>query len=80
MSRMPEKFAPERLVEILRSQGEDAFAKHYSLGMWSICVQAADEIERLAGLLRANGIDPGAEFICSKCGIRHDAPQGEMQF
>ena len=79
VSRMPAKFATPELVKVLRAQGQDAFSKHYSLGMWSICVQAADEIDRLCGLLRANGIDPGFEFIC-KCGLRRDAPQGEMDF
>lgn len=76
---MPEKFSTPKLVQILRSQGEDALSKHYSLGMWSICVQAADEIDRLCGLLEANGIEPGCEFIC-KCGLRRDAPRGELSF
>lgn len=79
MSRMPERFAPDELVKILRSQGEDAFAKHCSLGMWSICVKAADEIDRLRGLLEAQGINPGSEFIC-RCGHRREAPQGELDF
>ena len=33
------------IVERLRDQGEDAFAKQYSLGMWKLCTEAADEIE-----------------------------------
>ena len=35
------------LVARLRAQGTDAFAKHYSLGMFKLCTEAADEIERL---------------------------------
>jgi hypothetical protein len=35
------------IVARLRSEGSDAFAKHYSLGMWKLCADAADEIERL---------------------------------
>lgn len=40
------------IVERLRAQGADAFAKHYSLGMWKLCAEAADEIERLANCHR----------------------------
>lgn len=35
------------IVQRLREQGKDAFATHYSLGMFKLCVEAADEIERL---------------------------------
>jgi len=35
------------IVERLRDQGKDAFAKHYSLGMFKLCADGADEIERL---------------------------------
>ena len=35
------------LVERLRAQGKDAFAKHYSLGMFKLCDEAADRIEAL---------------------------------
>jgi hypothetical protein len=35
------------IVQRLRDQGKDAFAKHYSLGMFKLCDEAADEIERL---------------------------------
>jgi hypothetical protein len=35
------------IVDRLRDQGRDAFAKQYSLGMWKLCAEAADEIERL---------------------------------
>jgi hypothetical protein len=35
------------LVERLRHEGADAFQKQYSLGMWRLCAEAADEIERL---------------------------------
>ena len=35
------------IVERLRSEGSDALAKHYSLGMYQLCSDAADEIERL---------------------------------
>lgn len=79
MSRMPVRFTTDKLTEILRNQGEDALSKHYSLGMWSICVQAADEIDRLCGLLQANGISSEAEYIC-RCGRRQEAPQGEIEF
>lgn len=40
---------------------------------------AANELDRLRGLLTANGIDPGSEFIC-QCGIRREAPRGEPEF
>jgi hypothetical protein len=40
---------------------------------------AADEMERLSGLLRHHGIDPQSEYIC-KCGLRRSAPQGEPEF
>jgi hypothetical protein len=35
------------IVERLREQGKDAFARQYSLGMFKLCTEAADEIERL---------------------------------
>lgn len=35
------------IVKRLRDQGKDAFAKHYSLGMFQLCSDAVDEIERL---------------------------------
>jgi hypothetical protein len=35
------------IVERLRDQGRDAFAKQYSLGMFKLCAEAADEIEGL---------------------------------
>lgn len=35
------------LVARLRREGESAFHKHYSLGMWKLCAEAADEIDRL---------------------------------
>lgn len=35
------------IVTRLRDQGKDAFAKHYSLGMFKLCDEAASEIERL---------------------------------
>lgn len=44
------------IVKRLRDQGRDAFAKQYSLGMWQLCADAADEIERL--LLAAKPADP----------------------
>jgi len=40
------------LVERLRAQGKDAFAKHYSLGMFKLCDEAADHIETLEAALR----------------------------
>jgi hypothetical protein len=43
------------LVQRLRSQGRDAFAKHYSLGMFKLCAEAADEIERLMAELQRSG-------------------------
>lgn len=39
------------LVARLRREGESAFHKKYSLGMWKLCADAADEIERLNGLV-----------------------------
>lgn len=35
------------LVRQLRKEGSDAMRKHLSMGMWSLCEQAADEIDRL---------------------------------
>lgn len=35
------------IVERLRNEGRDAMAKHLSLGMHTLCSEAADEIERL---------------------------------
>lgn len=35
------------IVERLRDQGKDAFSRHYSLGMFGLCTEAADEIEKL---------------------------------
>lgn len=35
------------IVQRLRDQGKDAFAKHYSLGMFKLCDEAATEIEHL---------------------------------
>lgn len=44
------------LVYRLRREGTDAMTKHYSLGMWQICAEAADEIERLrAALIQVRG-------------------------
>lgn len=37
------------IVMRLRAEGEDAMRRHYSLGMWKLCAEAADEIERLRG-------------------------------
>jgi hypothetical protein len=34
------------IVKRLRDQGKDAFARQYSLGMFKLCDEAADEIER----------------------------------
>ena len=44
-------------------------------------VEAAmiDEINRLRGLLSANGIDHGSEFICT-CGIRREPKRDEPDF
>jgi hypothetical protein len=49
---MPYRRSPMRgtdidLVATLRREGGDAFAKHYSLGMWKLCADAADEIDSL---------------------------------
>lgn len=41
------------IVERLRDQGKDAFAKHYSLGMFKLCAEAADEIERQRAIIIA---------------------------
>lgn len=35
------------IVDRLAAEGKDAFAKHYSLGMWKICAEAAEEIASL---------------------------------
>jgi hypothetical protein len=53
------------IVERLRDQGKDAFAKHYSLGMFKLCDEAAQEIERLrAELKRANYEVSRASYHC----------------
>lgn len=39
------------LIERLRGEGADAMRKHLSLGMWALCSEAADEIERLQKIL-----------------------------
>lgn len=36
------------LIKRLRDQGKDAFSRQYSLGMFKLCAEAADEIEKLA--------------------------------
>lgn len=40
------------IVQRLRDQGVDAFARHYSLGMFKLCAEAADEIDRLRDIAR----------------------------
>jgi len=40
------------LIERLRAQGRDAFAKQYSLGMFKLCDEAAERIEALEAALR----------------------------
>lgn len=40
------------IAQRLRDQGTDAFAKHYSLGMFKLCAEAADEIDLLREALR----------------------------
>jgi hypothetical protein len=35
------------IVERLEVEGSDAFRKHYSLGMWELCAEAAREIKSL---------------------------------
>lgn len=47
----------DELVNRLRDQGKDAFARQYSLGMFKLCDEAADEIERLRAELRHLRID-----------------------
>lgn len=39
------------IVERLRNEGKDAFTRKYSLGMFLLCTEAADEIERLRNIL-----------------------------
>lgn len=39
--------ATEDIVVKLKREGEGAFRKHYSLGMWLLCSVAGDEIMRL---------------------------------
>ena len=46
MTAAPHDIQPD-IVERLRDQGKDAFAKHYSLGMFKLCAEAADEIDHL---------------------------------
>jgi hypothetical protein len=40
------------IVERLRREGESAQSKHLSMGMWRLCAEAADEIERLRAAQR----------------------------
>lgn len=54
------------IVTRLRDQGRDAFARHYSLGMFKLCADAADEIERL----RASCGEGGCP---RKCGEANDS-------
>lgn len=42
-------------------------------------LDAAKEIERLRGLLRANGIDPRSEYIC-RCGLRREPSRPAPDF
>lgn len=45
------------IVDRLRAEGADAMRRHYSLGMHTLCSEAADEIDRLrAAMKRAAGI------------------------
>lgn len=46
------------LIERLRAEGEDAMRKHLSLGMWKLCAEAANEIERLTNVLVEIAGDP----------------------
>jgi|KBSMisStandDraft_5_1062788.scaffolds.fasta_scaffold00023_30 hypothetical protein len=39
------------LIERLRREGSDAFHRHYSLGMFKLCDEAADRIEALEAVL-----------------------------
>jgi hypothetical protein len=40
------------IIDRLRSEGKDAFTKQYSLGMYKLCDEAANRIERLEDALR----------------------------
>jgi hypothetical protein len=44
------------IVERLQREGKDAFTKQYSLGMWKLCEEAANEILRLRAALKAAGV------------------------
>jgi hypothetical protein len=44
------------IVDRLREQGADAFRRHYSLGMWRLCAEAADEIEQLRAQQKGNAM------------------------
>jgi hypothetical protein len=51
------------IIDSLRAQGADAFAKHYSLGTFKLCADAADEIERAradVAFLLARAAEAGA--------------------
>lgn len=48
-------------------------------GIRQIMKDAAHEINRLRGLCKANGIDPGAEYIC-RCGLRKEPHRGKPSF
>jgi hypothetical protein len=41
------------LLSRLRVEGADRLRKHYSLGMWELCSEAADEIDRLEKIEKA---------------------------
>ncbi len=71
------------IVKRLRAEGENAMRQHLSLGMHRLCALAADEIERLRGVvaeLRTKGVqcacgkidrpvylNGAGEHICGDC-------------
>jgi hypothetical protein len=57
------------IVDRLLAEGEDAFSKHYSLGMWKLCLEEAEEIKRLreelAAPIRTMTYEEFQDFIAS---------------
>jgi hypothetical protein len=60
------------IVARLQREGQDAFTKHYSLGMWKLCEEAADEILKLRATITAA---PG--LLDALCGLLGVGPEHE---
>jgi len=63
----------EELIERLEQEGHDAFHKHYSLGMWKLCDEAAAALRQLLNPWKGIESAPkdGTEILGyrSDCGV-----------